>query len=376
MSSHAAAVALLGLLASQGCAARVRVGVVLPESGSAAVYGTTIRSGIRLAFDDAVAEGRAPAGLEVIYRDSGSDPSRAALAAEVLYEDGARLIIGGVTTAEAKAMLTVADRKERVLLSPSASAPGLAGRSSYFFRVYPSDEIEGVKAADLLASTCGVRSVLVVEEDNDYTRGLLPVFVRELLRKGGRISGTVRIGDHAWEKPLRESLNRLRPEGIYICAYGEPTVDVIRALRFAGFAGTICVTSAIAPSALLQRASTVADGVFFPLAGWMDRDNELVRTFVRRYDESYAMSPDTFAAHGYDAALVACLALVQPACRSGGDLRVCLHALATRSGVTGAFDFDDYGNILRAPRVHWVHRGHIESFEPQPAGRPCPAAPA
>jgi branched-chain amino acid transport system substrate-binding protein len=367
---------LLGLAVSQGCGARLRVGVVLPESGPAAVYGAAIKSGIRLACDDSLANGTAPTGFELFYRDSGSDPSRAALAAEALYQDGARLIIGGATTSEAEAMLPVADRWERILLSPSASAPDLAGRSTFFFRVYPSDEIEGVKAADLMASTRGLRSVLIVEEDNDYTRGLLPVFVQELIRNGGRVLGAVRLADHGWEKSLRDDLTSLRPEGVYICAYGEPTLNVIRALRFAGFAGTICVTSAIAPGALLQRAGSVVEGVVFPLAGWVDHGGELVQAFIRRYEERYQMVPDTFAAHGYDAALAAIYALAQPSCRTGGDVRICLHAISARRGVTGPLDFDDYGNIRRVPRVHWVHRGRIEELELQGAGRPGQAAPA
>jgi branched-chain amino acid transport system substrate-binding protein len=186
----------------------------------------------------------------------------------------------------------------------------------------------------------------------------------------------VRLGDHGWEKSLRESINRLRPDGVYICAYGEPTLNVIRALRFGGFSGTICVTSAIAPGALLKRARSVAEGVFLPLAGWVGRGSEPVQAFIRRYDERYRMSPDTFAAHGYDAALAAIFALAQPSCRTGGDLRVCLHAISARQGVTGPLDFDDYGNIRRVPRVHWVHRGRIEDFEQQVTDHSGPPAPA
>jgi branched-chain amino acid transport system substrate-binding protein len=353
----------LGLAAvalTVGCGARVRIGVVLPETGAAAVYGAPIKSGLQLAFDQAVAAGTIPGGFEVIYRDSGSEPTRAALATEALFEAGARVVIGGATTAEAMTVIPVADRWHRVVLSPSASAPELGGRSTYFFRVYPSDALEGVQAANLFVASQTRSSVLILEEDNDYTRGLLPVFVRELTARGGRVFGPIRLAEPAWQKALLETLKAARPSGIYICAYSEASLSALRAVRNAGFAGIVCVTSAITPAAVLQRAGSVADGVFLPLASWDDASREMVRSFIRRYSDTFRMAPDTFAAHGYDAGWAILHALVQPECRDGRDLRVCLRALAGREGVTGPFAFDNNGNINHAPRIHCVRRGKIE----------------
>jgi len=86
----------LGCLA---CSEAPRIGVVLPETGPAAIYGASIKSGISLAFAElGTVHGKA---IEVLYRDSGSDAARAASACEAIYEQGALLIIGGATSAEA-----------------------------------------------------------------------------------------------------------------------------------------------------------------------------------------------------------------------------------------------------------------------------------
>lgn len=195
----ALAVVMVSLVASGACSKRLLVGVVLPESGDAAVYAASLKEGIALAFDEAQAAATAPTSLEVRYLDSGSDPARAVSAAESLYDEGAVLIIGGATSLEAKAMIPLADTWGRVLLSPSASAPELSRQSVFFFRVFPSDELEGVKAADLLVHTRGARTVLILEEDNTYTRGLLRVFMGELKNQGGRVIASVRVGDPEWQ---------------------------------------------------------------------------------------------------------------------------------------------------------------------------------
>jgi branched-chain amino acid transport system substrate-binding protein len=360
----AAGLTAAATLASWGCSRRLLVGVVLPDSGSAAVYGASVKSGVTLAFGDAQAARTAPQGLEVIYRDSGSDPARAVSAAEALYDEGALVIIGGVTSVEAKAMIPVADRWERVLVSPSASAPDLARMSIYFFRLFPSDDLEGVKAADLLALTRHAATVVILQEDNTYTRGLLPVFMAEYRNQGGQVVGSVRIGDEGWERELRETLTARKPQGIYVCGYGDVILEALRVLRSLDYGGSICTTSAINVASFLQRAGKLAEGVFLPLAG-LDTSSPKshAQEFIKRYKEVYNLEPDIYAAHGYDAALATLYALTDLRTHSGSEVQLHFKALADKWGVTGPLAFDDYGNIKHYPRSHWIHDGRVEDYD-------------
>jgi len=359
---HAAV--LLGMMVATACSRKLLVGVVLPETGEAAVYGASIKSGLKVAFDEAAAARTAPEGLQVEYRDSASEPAQAASALEALYDDGALIVIGGVTSVEANAMLPVAEKWERVLLSPSASAPDLAKRSVYFFRVFPSDDLEGVKAADLLALTRNARTALIVQEDNTYSRGLLPVFMGEYENQGGRVVGSVRTADAGWDRQTREVLSTQQPAAVYICGYGDAIIEALRIVRSTGFAGTICTTSAINTSTLLQRAGRLAEGVFLPLAGFdAASQQEPIRTFVARYRNVYNLTPDIYAAHGYDAALVCLYALEGLRTRAGSEVQVRMKGLNEKRGVTGPLAFDDYGNIKHYPRSHWIRGGKVEDYD-------------
>ena len=358
------AAALAALMTVSGCNAPLRVGVVIPETGDAAVYGASVKSGVKLAFDHALATRTAPLGLEVVYRNSGSDPARAASAAEAVFESGALAVIGGITSAEAEALIPVADRAACVLLSPSASAPGLARRTRFFFRVYPSDELEGARAADFLVLTRGTQTVLVLQEDNDYTRGLLPVFVAELASRGGRITGSVRLNEGGWEGQVREMIARHTPEGVYICGYGEAILGALRLLRNLGFRGTICTTSAFSAGSLLARAGSLAEGVFFPLVSLdVTSHEEPVRSFVSRYKATYNLLPDIYAAHGYDAALALLASLEGLQEFSGASVAQRLRALSGTPGVTGPIAFDEDGNIRRTLSNHWIRGGRVEDFD-------------
>lgn len=347
-----------------GCEKKLMIGVVLPETGEAAVYGASIKTGVKLAFDDARAAQKLPSNLVVEYRDSGSDPAKAASLAEALYKEGALAIIGGVTTAEAQAMIPVAEKRERVLISPSASAPQLARMSVYFFRVYPSDDLEGAKAAALITTTLSKKKVLVVQEDNPYTRGLLPVFLGQLASGGGRVVGTVMIGDPGWEQKLRDGLTAYQPEVVYVCGYGEAILNAVSVIRGSSFGGQIVTTSAINTATLLQRGGKLLEGIFFPLASVdLTSTQEPTHTFVKRYHEVYNLLPDTYAAHGYDAALALIYAMEGQPPRSGRDIQLRLKGLGEKRGATGPLAFDDYGNIKHFPHSYFIREGKAEDYD-------------
>jgi branched-chain amino acid transport system substrate-binding protein len=361
--------ALCAGLGLTGCRPRLEVGVVLPESGEAAAYGASIKSGITLAFEDLKAAWPALQNLEVAYRDSGSDPARAASAAEAMFERDAVLVIGGVTSAEAKAMIPVADQWKRILLSPSASAPRLTRVSTYFFRVFPSDELEGVAAADYLIGVKRVQTVVVVSEASEYTRGLLPVFVGELQGRGGQIVDNVVPRDASWEADLRGAIAKAHPDAVYLCGYDEFILRALRLLRSIGFGGFLCTTSAAQTASLLQRAGKEAEGVVFPLAGFdLGSGKELTERFVERYRRVYSLQPDIYAGHGYDAALAAGLALVGLDGGKQGDLRASLRALGGRTGVMGPLAFDDYGNVKHTLGLYQIHGGRVEALLLPPRG--------
>ncbi len=356
-----AAALVLGACGSK----RILVGVLVPMTGDAQAYGTSIRAGVKLAFDDAIALRQAPPGLEVLYRDSGSDPSRAAREADTLYSDGSIVIIGGVTSPEAKAMIPVAEKYQRVLISPSASEPGLAASSNLFFRVYPSDEVEGVKAAQFLVTDRKLKTVLVLKEDSSYVRGLLPVFESELGKLGGRVISTIQVGDQDWDKTLAGKLTGEKPDAVYICGYGETILSSVLELRNDKYPGVICTTSAIGTADLIWRGGKLVEGIYFPMTKIdVTSQQEPMKSFVAHYKKANNnLAPDIYAAHGYDAALVVLYGLAGEPLAQPKDLAERLLMLSNKKGVTGDLAFDASGDIRHRLRIYTIRNGKVEDTE-------------
>ena len=362
-------VALVSLLVAGGCSQKkVKIGVVLPETGESSPYGSSLRSGIKLAFDKAEAEGKAPVGLEIVYRDSGSSPSRAATETEELFKQGAVIVIGGATSAEARSMIPSAEKTGGVILSPSASAPELAASSNLFFRVFPSDSLEGARAAKNLVVDRKLKRVLIVQEDNPYTHSLLPVFTAELKKLGGEIVGSVTIGRDGWEKELKDALANIKPDALYVCGYGEAILQGLLEIRGLEYAGLVMTTSAISTVDLVWRGGKLVEGVTFAATGIdFGSQQEPMKSFVVKYkDANNNLVPDLYAAHGYDTAFVALWALEGPPLQGKTDLLERLLGLSGRVGVTGPISFDDVGNANYRLRMQCVRGGKVEDCDPEP----------
>ena len=359
------AILTLALLGS-ACSSKIIVGVVLPETGEASAYGTSVKSGAKLAFDQAAAAHTLPAGLEVVYQDTGSNPTKGADLADALYKRGALIVIGGATSPEAKVMTRVANKYGRMLLSPSASTPDLTTKGGWFYRVYPSDEGEGVKAAQFLVQDRKAKNVLVIKEEIQYTQGLLPVFTTELVKLGGRVVGTVSVSEPNWERVVTASLANLKPDALYVCGYGESILAAMVEVRNTSYAGTICTTSAISTVDLVWRGGKLVEGMFFPMVMVdMTSTKEPTAGFLTRYREAYNLQADIYAAHGYDAALATLYALAAPAPKSAAELRSRFLTLGSKIGVTGPMNFDDTGNITEPLYVHWIREGKVELYQGQ-----------
>ena len=369
MREHVVFAVVIGFcLAGSACTPDPIVGVLTPESGYAEAYGHAVNNGIRLALNEARSEGRLPEGFRLIEADTGSRPDRAASELRRLAsEHGVELVVGGVTTDEALALIPVVEEEKIVCLSPSASASSLTGKSPYFFRLFATDEIEGSTAARYLYDAHSARSVLVITDDSTFSRGLEAEFRQHYqLRLGGTIVATIHDELEWWKRKATDMVNAHEPDAVYVVGHAEHILTTLELLDTIGYDGVKCTTSAVFLAELLDRGNPALEGAFFPLAALRscERESESVREcpFVDRYKKEFGNEPDFYAAHGYDAMRVALKALAEARSVDVRELRRFMRiSLRDFDGVTGTIAFDERGDVRRYPTMHTIWNGRVVS---------------
>ncbi len=353
-------------LAGSACAPEPVVGVLIPESGHAGAYGHAVNNGIRLALNEARESRALPENFQLIEADTASRPDQAAselrrLASTLHVE----LVVGGVTTEEALAILPVVEDEKVVCLSPSATASSLTGRSPYFFRLFATDEVEGSTAARYLHEIRSVRTVLVITDDSTFSRGLETEFRQHYqLRLGGEIVATIHDELEWWKRKATDMVNAHEPEAVYIVGHADHILSSLELLREIGYEGVKCTTSAVYLAELLEQGNPALEGVVFPLTALRtcgpETDNARECPFVDRYQDEYGSRPDFYAAHGYDAMRVALRALVDARSVDVSELRRYMRVgLQEFDGVTGTIAFDERGDVRRYPTMHTIWNGRV-----------------
>ncbi len=342
----------------------ITFGAVLPLSGPYEIYGQSIRKGLETARDEIKGREGFPYEIELQILDSEGDPEKARQLLEQLYDAGAFAVVGGVTTAEALAMVAEADESERVLISPSASSPELTGISKNFYRVFPSDSREGTTMGNFAARKLGIEDVVIITKEDPFARGIQEVFKTEFERNSGTVTEIIEYPQGAADfSGFIERVMTIGPQAVYVAAYAEDTAKMIQALRNKNFEGQILTTAAFALPEVIEQVGEDAEGIFLTRAVFeADAEDPQIASFVDGYRQSHGLSPDLYAAHGYDSLMVLAAGL-QESGPFAGDFWKGVRAIRDYPGVTGTIQFDEKGDAQKFPRVYVVTDGNLVDYE-------------
>lgn len=346
--------AALGLLLA-GCPDQtIQVGAVLPLTGVDSVYGEAIRNGIELAYQEIRADSSRDTPIELKIVDSESSPEVAKERLDEVYGDGAMAVIGGVTSDEAQAMMEVVDRYDRVLLSPSASSPGLTGVSRNFYRVWPSDYSAANRMAAFAADTLQLASVVVIVE-RTFGQGIQSVFEEAFTGAGGKVLETIELPPGTIDfAGIVERVITLKPDGVYLAAFASATGAMIRELSKQKYEGRILTTSAFTTSAIGDVGEPARNVVLTQIFFELDSEHAHVRKFVEGFEKKYGEMPDLYAAHGYDAMMVMAAAVEGRPALPGEIHKGLRDSIKEFPGVTGSIQFDEKGDVQKYPRVYVI----------------------
>ena len=351
------------ILLALGCSSDsgIKVGLVAPLSGEFSIYGSPVRKGAELALEELQAAGTS---MELEVVDSEGDTEKAAELFKGCIDNGAIAVIGGVMSVEALEMVAVADRYDRVLLSPSASNPQLTGISRNFYRIFPSDALEGTTMGNFAYQRLELESAVIVAKEETYAKGNQEVFRAEFERNGGTVLETIEYPEGAGDfSGLLERVVNLDPPGVYLAAFAADIGAMINELRGQGYKGKILTTSAFSSPEAIEQVGDNAEGVFLTQAVFeADSEDPSIQSFVAAYREKYGFAPDLYAAHGYDAMMVLSKAISDNSSGVSSDLWKSMRSLRDYTGVTGAVQFDERGDVQKFPRVYVVQNGNLVDY--------------
>ncbi|WP_322762213.1 branched-chain amino acid ABC transporter substrate-binding protein [Frankia sp. Cr2] len=387
------------------------IGLMAPVSGDLASVGGAVRNAVRLAVDEANADGAIPGWkIRVSVQDDLSRPDGGARAAGALAADDTVIgVVGPLSSTVAMVALPTLSAAGIAVVSPSNSSPDLTdlpeptdratatsrGRPyPEYFRLSGTDVLAARTSAEYAVVTMGRRRIAVIDGGPDFGTSLAERFAAEASRLGATITGIHTVHGSSddssevsavvsWLQADAPDLlyvatgfafaahlrNELADQGLAVAVLGSDGLfDPRYPERTRGAAEGDVVTDLGAPVSELPQAGSFAAAYLHRWGGrngnrdaGTTRDDASVATDGPNRVTSPSTSPDTsgippVAAYAYDAAtalLRAARRVLPGRTRVDGATRAAIVAALGQgrfAGATGEVGFDAWGDAV-APLV-------------------------
>ena len=299
---------------------KLKVGFMLPFSGTYAALGTAIENGFRMQVAE---QGGKLGGREIEYFkvDDESDPSKATdNVNRLIKRDKVDVIVGTVHSGVAMAMAKAAKESGTVLIVPNAGADAVTGpmcapnifRSSFsnWQPAYAMGEVAAKKEGKKNAMTLTWKYAAGEESVNGFKEGFE--------KNGGKVTKQLTLPFPNMEfQALLTEIAAAKPDAVYSFFAGAGAVKFVKDYHASGLSKTIPLYGpGFLTDGTLEAQGESAQGMLTTLHYADELGTERDKTFRTNYAKGYKMMPDVYAVQGYDAAQMLAVGLKA----AGGDI--------------------------------------------------------
>lgn len=355
----------------------VQITAAISLTGPGDYYGLPVRDGVRLAVDEANADG-ANIKLEIV--DDASSEKRGVQIAEEICNTPTVATVGPALTTVALEVGAVYASCGLAAIPPTAHGDGVPQPATMFQPVFNGGDM-GSSLAVYLKHVIGGRRAAVLYRDNGYGRPFAIGFEKAAGLLGLDVTLLPFTSDASRQEAVADVL-AAEPayDGIALGMLNADAVPILIALRRAGLQTTV-----LAPSALggedfvgqfanepeeIKRKGFFTEHVYAASPIMFDSAGGETLAFADRFRRRYGKEPSWPAVQGYDSARLAIAAALQARSQEGlpakrqaalGYLRSLQGPVQAQLGVTGALWFTPERRRDQPVRIGLFHDGLFDS---------------
>lgn len=299
-------IAVLGISAATAQAQdKIRVGFMLPYSGTFAALGVAIENGFKLYVQEKGGK-LANHGIEYFRVDDESDPSKAIInASKLVQRDKVDILIGSVHSGVALGLAKVAKDNDVTLIVPNAGVGAITGplcapnifRSSY-------SAWQTAYSMGKVAAQKGKKTALTVTWKYSAGDEQIAAFRQGFEEGGGKVLRDLNVAFPNVEfQPILTEIASSKPEAVFAFFAGAGAVKFVQDFTGSGLNKSITLYgSGFLTDGTLEAQGKSAQGIFTTLHYGDGLNTPRDNAFRLAYAKAFKMQPDVYAVQGYDAA--------------------------------------------------------------------------
>ena len=348
----------------------IKIGVIGPLTGPAAIYGTAVANAARIAADELNALGGMQ--IEIDAQDDEHDPEKAINAYNTVLDNGAKVIVGTVTSGPCAAVAALAYEERIFMLTPSASSTDVIADKDNVYQVCFTDPAQGAASAQYIAEHGLATKVAVIYNNADaYSTGIYQTFEAEAAELGLEVVSVATFTNETTDFSVQ--LTQAREAGAelgFLPIYYTPASMILQQAANMEFKPIFFGVDGMDGILNIEGFDTsLAEGVMLLTPFSADATDELTVNFVTNYEAAYGATPDQFAADAYDAVYTIYAAINAAGITADTPTEECCDLLIEAmqgleiEGVTGTMTWDATGAVTKTPTAVRIENGVYVGFD-------------
>lgn len=291
--------------ASAQSSAKIKVGFMLPYTGTYASLGNAIENGFKMYVQE---QGGKLGGREIEYFkvDDESDPAKAPEnATKLIKRDQVDVVVGTVHSGVQMGIVKVAKENNTLLIIPNAGVDEATGPlcGPNIFRSSFSNWQPGYAMGHVLAER-GMKKVVTLTWKYAAGEQSIKGFKEAFEAKGGKVVKQLSLPFPNVEfQALITEVASIKPDAVFVFFAGGGAVKFVKDWAAAGLKDKIPLyASGFLTDGTLEAQGSAAQGLETTLHYADGLPNPRDQSFRLGYAKAYKLQPDVYAVQGYDAA--------------------------------------------------------------------------
>ena len=342
--------AVAGLfLFGQVMAADLKIGIMVPTTGSEATSGKDMENAIKLAAME-INEGGGVLGMQIetMTGDDACDPQQGTAAASKLVSADVAAVVGGYCSGATLPTLKIyGDANVPFVIAAANSTKLIDANMGNAYQIN-STGFDQVATAVELFEKQGAQKIAVIHQGDGYSEDLAKLTRDKWTEMGKEVVAyeVVNKGeqDHS---ALVTRIKSKAPDAVFWTAYYADGALLIKQLRQAGYRNLIAVGDGSNSPKLLEIAGKAAEGVYCfsnPTVDYLPA----AKDFHANYKKTFNQEPDAYAALAYDGMKLMADAINRAGSTDKNAIIKALGETTSFTGIAGPVSFTDKNTLARS----------------------------
>jgi branched-chain amino acid transport system substrate-binding protein len=337
------------MLSQVSFAADLKIGIMVPTTGSEATAGKDMENAIKLAADEINKTGGI-LGMNIVTMtgDDGCDPQHATSAASKLVSADVTAVVGGYCSGATLPTLKIyGDANVPFVIAAANATTLIEANPGNAFQINSTGRDQAKTAVNLFKAK-GVKKLAIIHQGDGYSEDLAKLTREKWAGMGMEVVAyeVVNKGEQD-QSALVTRIKSKAPDAIFWTAYYADGAMVIKQLRQAGYRKIIAVGDGSNSPKLLEIAGKASEGVYCfsnPTVEYLPA----AKTFGENYKAAYKQDPDAYAALAYDGMKLMADAITRAGSTDKAAIKKALIETKNFEGIAGPIAFTKENTLAKS----------------------------